>query len=190
MTIWPTDGVPPSTHAGKAAQATWAGGTMDADRTVLADAMWARTGNIPAGRATDPGVTAADSRLFGGAVPVRFRTGSPWRDLPERFGKWNGVSRRFRRWTLSGDSGRVSDVLSDGSGLDHVFIDGAVVQAHRKAAGAKGGTGRQGTGRSRGGLTGRAVAVVDAPGCPVRFTVLPGQKKRWQLYVLGAMFSS
>ncbi len=112
---------------------------MNADRTVLTDAMWARTGNVPAGRKADPGVTSADSRLFGGAVPVRFRTGSPWRDLPERFGKWNSVSRRFRRWTLSGVSGRVFRALPDGSGLEHVSVDGTAVQAHRKAAGAEGG---------------------------------------------------
>ncbi len=112
---------------------------MNADRTVLTDAMWARTGNIPAGRKTDPGVTAADNRLFVEAVPVRFRTGSPWRDLPERFGKWNSVSRRFRRWTLSGVFRRVFRALSDGSGLEHVFVDGTVVQAHQKAAGAEGG---------------------------------------------------
>ncbi len=43
--------------------------------------------------------------------------------------------------------------------------------------GVRRGTGRQGTGRSRGGLTGRAVAVVDALGHPVRFTVLPGQTR-------------
>ncbi len=108
---------------------------MNADRTVLTDAMWARIENILPGRKTDPGVTAADNRLFVEAVPVRFRTGSPWRDLPERFGKWNSVSRRFRRWTLSG----VFKALSDGSGLEHVFVDGTVVQAHQKAAGAKGG---------------------------------------------------
>ncbi len=99
---------------------------------MLTDAMWARTGNIPAGRKAGPGVTAADSRPFGGAAPVRFRTGSPWRDLPERFGKWNSVSRRFRRRALSGVSGRVSDTLSDGFDLEHMFVDGTVVQAHRK----------------------------------------------------------
>ena len=30
------------------------------------------------------------------------RTGSPWRDLPEEFGKWSLVYRQFRRWTLAG----------------------------------------------------------------------------------------
>ena len=107
---------------------------MYADRTVLADAMGARTGNILPGRAADPGVTAADSHLFVEAVPVRFRKGSPWRDLPERSGKWNGVSRRFRRRALSGVSGRVSDTLPDGSGPGYMSVDGAVAQAPGAAA--------------------------------------------------------
>jgi transposase len=33
------------------------------------------------------------------------RTGSPWRDLPEEFGKWSSVYRQFRRWTLGGAVG-------------------------------------------------------------------------------------
>ena len=76
---------------------------MDADRTALTDAMWARIEPMPPGRATDPGATAADSRQFVEAMPVRFRTGSPWCDLPERLGNRGNVSRRFRRRALSGD---------------------------------------------------------------------------------------
>ena len=64
---------------------------MNADRTVLTDAMWARIEHMLPGKATDPGGTAADNRLFVEAVLWRFRTGSPWRDLPERFGAWNSV---------------------------------------------------------------------------------------------------
>jgi len=112
---------------------------MNADRTVTADAMWARTGDmLPRGK-SGPGGTAADSRLLLEAVPVRYRTGSPWRDLPERSGNRNGVSRRFRRWTLPGGSGRVSDALPEESGPGCVSGGGTVVQAHRKASGAKGG---------------------------------------------------
>lgn len=54
---------------------------MNADRTVLTDAMWAQVEHMSPGKASDPGGSAADNRLFLKAVPVRFRTGSPWRDL-------------------------------------------------------------------------------------------------------------
>ena len=57
----------------------------------------------------------------------------------------------------------------------YVSIDGTVVQAHRKAAGAPGGTLRQGIGRSRGGLPGKVIALADALGQSVRFVILPGQ---------------
>ena len=145
---------------------------MNADGTVLTDGMRARTGDTLPGKKSDPGGTAADSRLFVEAVLWRFRTGSPWRDIPERFGKRNSVSRRFRRRFLSGVSGRVSDTLSGESGLEGVSGGGTVVRTHRKASGARGGR-AQGIGRSRGGLTTRVVAVVDALGYPVRFAILP-----------------
>ena len=112
---------------------------MNADRTVLTDAMWARVEPMLPGKATDPGVTAADNRQFLEAVLWRIRTGSPRRDLPERFGKWNSVFKRFRRWAVKGVFERVFNVLSDEFDLEYVFVDGTVVQAHQKASGAKGG---------------------------------------------------
>ena len=112
---------------------------MNADRTVLTDAMWARIKPMLPGKATDPGGTAADNRLFVEAVLWRFRTGSPWRDLPERFGAWNSIFKRFRRWTLSGVFERVFNTLSEEFDLECVFVDGTVVQAHQKASGARGG---------------------------------------------------
>ena len=93
---------------------------MNADRTVLTDGMRARIEDTLPGRKSDPGATAADSRPFVEAVLRRFRTGSPWRGIPERSGKRNSVSRRFRRRFLSGVSGRVSDTLSGESGLEGV----------------------------------------------------------------------
>ena len=112
---------------------------MNDDRTVLTDAMWARIEHMLPGRKSDPGVTAADNRLFVEAVLWRTRTGSPWRDLPERFGNWNSVFKRFRRWVLAGVFERVFKALSGSFHLEYVFVDGTVVQAHQKAAGAKGG---------------------------------------------------
>ena len=109
---------------------------MSADRTVLkprgADRAHA------AGKANESGTTAADNRRFLDAILWRARTGSPWRDLPERFGNWNSVFKHFCRWALSGVFERVFKALSDEFDLEHVFVDGMIIQAHRKAAGQRG----------------------------------------------------
>ena len=36
------------------------------------------------------------------AAGERIRTGAPWRDLPEKYGKWMTVYQRFRRWSEAG----------------------------------------------------------------------------------------
>lgn len=119
---------------------------MQNGRMVLTDAMWARIEPLLPGKKSDPGGTAADNRLFLEAVLWRNRTGSPWRDLPERFGKWNSVFKRFRRLTISGVFERIFKILSDEFDLEHIFLDGTIVpsarfatQTHQKASGAKGG---------------------------------------------------
>ena len=69
------------------------------------------------------------------------RTGSPWRDLPEEFGKWSSVYRQFRRWTLAGLWEQIMNALNESGAVPHALqmIDSTVVRAHHQAAGAKGG---------------------------------------------------
>lgn len=69
------------------------------------------------------------------------RTGAPWRDLPEDFGKWSSVYRQFRRWTLAGLWGDIMDALNQGGVVPDALqmIDSTVIRAHHQAAGAKGG---------------------------------------------------
>ncbi len=66
-------------------------------RHEIADGKWDRIKDLLPGKRSDPGRTAVDNRLFVNAVIWIARTGSPWRDLPERFGKWNSVFQRFNR---------------------------------------------------------------------------------------------
>ena len=50
---------------------------------------------------------AGEKRRFVNAVLWVARTGAAWRDLPDRFGNWNSVWRRFSRWADAGVWGRV-----------------------------------------------------------------------------------
>ena len=68
----------------------------------LRDDQWDRIKDFLPGREGHVGGTAEDNRLFVEAVLYRFRTGCPWRDLPERFGDWKTVHQRFSRWAKSG----------------------------------------------------------------------------------------
>ncbi|CAN5856269.1 hypothetical protein BH23PLA1_BH23PLA1_20680 [soil metagenome] len=82
-------------------------GTSHVERTAMRrheikDEDWDRIKDLLPGKAGDPGVTAKDNRLFVNAVLWIAKTGAPWRDLPERFGNWNSVYRRFTRWAQKG----------------------------------------------------------------------------------------
>lgn len=69
------------------------------------------------------------------------RTGAPWRDLPEEFGKCYSVYRQFRRWTLVGLWENIMDALNQSGAVPDTLqmIDSTVIRAHHQAAGAKGG---------------------------------------------------
>jgi transposase len=71
-------------------------------RHALRDDQWDRIGDLLPGREGTVGVAAQDNRRFVEAVLYRYRTGMPWRDLPERFGDGVKVHRRLSRWAKSG----------------------------------------------------------------------------------------
>jgi transposase len=149
---------------------------MDRERFVIDDTIWEKIAALLPGKKSDRGVTAKDNRLFLEAVLWRVRTGLPWRDLPTDFGNWNNVFKRFRRWVRATVFDRIFAVLSGEPDFEYAMVDGTIVTAHQKASGAKGGTEQQAIGRSRGGLTTKIVALLDAPGNLVRFVLLPGQR--------------
>ena len=92
---------------------------------------------------TKRGRPAQDHRqLLNGMIWV-LRTGAPWRDMPERYGKWTTIYSRFQRWRKSGvwekmfsELQTVLDVESNVDWEVH-FIDSTTVRAHQHAAGAK-----------------------------------------------------
>ena len=103
----------------------------------LRDDQWDRIKDLLPVREGSVGVTAADNRLFAEAVLYRYRAGIPWRDLPERFGDWKNIHRRFRRWAKSGVWKRIFQHLAADADNEYAMLDSTIVRAHQHSAGAQ-----------------------------------------------------
>ncbi len=112
---------------------------MTEKRFVITDRQWVLIEPHCRGKKSDPGRTGGDGRLFLEAVLWIARTGSPWRDLPPRFGKWNTVFKRFRDWVKADVFKRIFDAISEDPDMEFAMIDGTIVKVHRHGQGAKGG---------------------------------------------------
>ena len=84
----------------------------------------------------------SDHRAMLNAMMWILRTGAPWRDLPERFPKWQSVNHRFNRWRKDGTFDRITKALrirldkQEKIDWDLWCIDGTNIRASRAAAGA------------------------------------------------------
>lgn len=108
-------------------------------RMFLNERRWKRVAPLCPGKEGDPGRSGADNRLFLEGVLWIVRTGAPWRDLPECFGNWSSVWKRFRRWALKGVFEAIFKELSGDPDFEYALIDGTIVKVHRHGTGAKGG---------------------------------------------------
>lgn len=112
---------------------------------VISDELWAVVGPLlPA--AGGRGRPWADHRTVLEGISWRYRTGSPWRDLPAEFGPWQTVWKRHFRWSTDGtyqtmlqavqDAGLLAG--SDGPDVERLLaVDSTIVRAHQHAAGAR-----------------------------------------------------
>jgi transposase len=147
------------------------------DRLVLSDAAWERMAPLIIGRPNQKGSTGRNNRMFVEGVLWIVRTGSPWRDLPEVFGDWNSVFRRFSRWSIKGVWSRIFEAMSDDPDFEYLIVDSTIIRAHQHAAGAKkGGLKIKQLAARAGGLSTKIHMAVRGLGCPVRFMLTAGQK--------------
>ena len=72
-----------------------------------------------------------DNRNIINGILWRLRTGAPWRDVPEKYGNWNSIYRRFRRWSASGIWESVAIALAE-TDLRQRDVRGAKVGAVRR----------------------------------------------------------
>lgn len=83
------------------------------------------------------GVARVDDRRVINGIFYVLRTGSPWRDLPSRYGPHTTVYNRFNRWAKAGVWLRVFEALAAGSPGSMHLIDSSIIRAHQHAAGGK-----------------------------------------------------
>lgn len=110
------------------------------------------------------GVARVDDRRVLNGIPWRFRTGSPWADIPERYGPYTTCHNRLLQ------------AASEAYDGDIIMIDSSCVRVHQHGATAKKGDQNDGCmGRSRGGLITKIHALLDAEGRPIDLRLTAGQ---------------
>jgi transposase len=107
-------------------------------RDGIRDDQWDRIKDLLPGRIGHVGATARNNRLFIDAVLYRVRTGIPWRDLPEPFGDFKNIHRRFSRWAEKGLWANLLSLLTEDADEEYVMIDSSLVRAHQHSSGAVG----------------------------------------------------
>jgi transposase len=89
----------------------------------------------PKGRGRPP----MDMRTTVEGIAWRFRTGAPWRDIPERFGQWNSIYQRFSDWSTDGTWAKLLTTVQTASAakaeLDWtVSVDSTITRVHQHGA--------------------------------------------------------
>jgi len=109
---------------------------------VISDELWALIAPaMPSGRRR--GRPWNDHRRTLEGIIWRYRTGSPWRDLPEEFGSWQSVAERHLRWSTDGTYAQiftaiVADLDEEHADLQELLsVDSTSARAHQHAAGAR-----------------------------------------------------
>ena len=103
---------------------------------ILLDSQWRK---IHAFLRTHPRAYVGEPescRLFVEAVLWISRTGAQWRFLPEKYGNWNSVYKRFARWCDHGVWEAMHQHFINDPDMENLIVDSTIVRAHPCAAGA------------------------------------------------------
>lgn len=111
---------------------------MNSRRYEITDAEWEQIDMlIPRKQPGTRGRPAKDPRTMLNGMLWILRSGASWRDLPERYGPWQTVYKRFNQWSKDGVFVRIFHVLRHDPDMQDISIDSTSIKAHKASAGAK-----------------------------------------------------
>src|SRR6266566_246203 len=156
-------------------QGCLSGGRAAVSRGDLTDTEWRILNPLLPDRG-ERGPAIADKRRTMNGILWVLRTGAPWRDLPERYGKWNSAFA-----SPAGASSGVGCSIRDAGGpwasrrrgTCHRFHDCAGTPTCRRRK--RGNQNREALGRSRGGFSTKIHLRTNGKGNPLTFDVTGGE---------------
>ena len=108
---------------------------MSARRYELTDFEWSIIAPLLPNKPR--GVPRADDRKVLNGIYWRLRTGSPWADIPGRYGPYTTCYNRFVRWRKLGVWDRIFAAISAAYEGDLQMVDNSSVRVHQHAANVK-----------------------------------------------------
>jgi len=122
-------------------------------RQQISDQLWSKLRDVLIGcRIYDK----IGLRLTVEGILYKLRAGCPWCNVPDFFGNWNVIFKRFNKWSLQGKLKDIFFSFSQDHDNEWTFIDGSVVKAHQHSSGA-------------------AYGAEAAMGLPICFTITGGE---------------
>jgi len=106
-------------------------------RHEISDENWERIKDLLPTENTGKGRPSGSHRKYLNAMLWVAKTGSPWRDLPEKYGSWKTVYWKFNEWSKSDAFQKVFDNLKSDADMQDASIDSTSCKAHQHSAGAQ-----------------------------------------------------
>lgn len=108
---------------------------MSARRYELSDFEWSVIAPLLPDKPR--GVPRVDDRRVLNGIYWRLRTGSPWADIPERYGPATTCYNRFVRWRRAGVWDRLFAAVAAAYAGDVQMIDSSSIRVHQHGANSK-----------------------------------------------------
>ena len=106
------------------------------DHDELTDEQWSRIEPFVRGGRKGKRGPRSDNRRFVNALIWMARSGGRWRDLPERYGNYQTVKKRYYRWLAAGVLETLFQALAKEADLEWVSVDSTSIRAQAQASGA------------------------------------------------------